>query len=281
MSLGYRVPFDTWSVSLGQDMHLVEQGMARATAGDAYVTYTVSPPNADPWQVRYFNIQNYLNDRFGADLGKHTFGPHEYSRARWRKMIEFLQRTPPFNAQLWPYKEFGAARRMRRPPSPVDARAGSRRTAGCITSAATLPTLARLAIGSRQTPPVASPSIDGRYWLHGNGRSDWAVASFDDYDHYRRVFDEWEREGWLRPGEQPLTEAGEPVVKVRPPPEYSFMTKGDYDTHTFSDYDKYLEAREAALKAGKLFAVNIKDARDGGALEWKNGGWVRVPYASN
>ena len=131
MSLGYAVPFDTWAVSLGQDMLLVEQGMARATAADAYVTYTVSPPHADPWQVRYARIRKYLNDRFEAGLRKRTWGLNDNSRALWRAMVEYLQRTPPFNQQLWPYKEFGAARRMIRPPSPVDARAGSCRTAGC------------------------------------------------------------------------------------------------------------------------------------------------------
>jgi len=109
---------NTWEVSMGPDMLIVEQIMARATAGAVYQTYQVSADNSNPWKVRYRKIQDYLDDYFGKVLADVGSAPPS---TLWRDMIAYLKSTPPFDRQLWPYHEFGASRRMKRPASPIDA----------------------------------------------------------------------------------------------------------------------------------------------------------------
>jgi hypothetical protein len=113
---------DVLMVSMGENMVEVEQGIARATAGAVYVTYTVSPPGSNNWNVRYANIRNYIEDHFGHTLRAQT-PTQGVPGLCWTEMIDYLSSTPPFNLQLWPYRLFGLAKRLRRPASPVDASA--------------------------------------------------------------------------------------------------------------------------------------------------------------
>lgn len=126
----------------------------------------------------------------------------------------------------------------------------------------------------RVVKPVA-----GKYTLFGNAKSDWAVVSYDEYDNYRRGWYDFQKSGFLQASEEndPMPRSG--VRPQKDPPTYRFMTYPDYKTHSYTDYDKYLQDWQSAVDNKVLFGT-MKDARDGHPLQKRNGVWERVPFAT-
>ena len=119
---------DAWMVSMGPDLEVVERTIARATAGAVYQTYEPAPAGTGR-PARYNRIVDYLEDRFNASLEPHQTGqPIGKWGEQWTAMIDYLEETPPFDKYIWPYRYFGLKKRMKRPPSPVDASARGRAT---------------------------------------------------------------------------------------------------------------------------------------------------------
>ena len=129
---------------------------------------------------------------------------------------------------------------------------------------------------------ISTFTPQGKYILFGNEVSDWAIQYFHNYDEYLKEWQNWDRQGWLHPGNrEPLNRDGERVLPQSPPREYDFMNKKDYKRRVFYDYDEYLQEWQAAVDNNTIFAPGLRYTRDGGLEKLlMNGKWERVPYAS-
>lgn len=129
--------------------------------------------------------------------------------------------------------------------------------------------------------------VNGKYTLFGNEKSDWGILNFDDYDRYLERFNEWQRIGWIRRNEVPSERHDGPgqAQRVSPNAEknsarvYTLMTRPDFKTYKFKNYDEYIREWELAKQNKTLFAPTIKELKNGDVVQYKNGAWRLVPLA--